>query len=271
MSLKRLAKLVLSFAWHLGAPFRPRRLTILYYHAVSASEADGFARQMAHLARHTALYWADHHGPIDPRRPAVAVTFDDAFRSVREHALPALQTSGVPATIFVPSGYMGSPPGWSMETGRDAHEVVMSAEELRSLPKELIRFGSHTVDHPRLSQLTADEIRKQLTESRKALEPALGVTIDTIAFPYGDHDSAVIAHSADAGYRQVYTVAPEAVDPLFPALVRGRTAVDPDDSMLEFYLKARGAYAWMPIASRIKRRLRRKAQPRPVPAYSPAG
>lgn len=40
-----------------------------------------------------------------PRR-AVHVTIDDAYRDVAEHAWPALERHGVPATLFVPTGFV---------------------------------------------------------------------------------------------------------------------------------------------------------------------
>lgn len=260
MNAKRFAKLSISCVWFVVARAwdvlaRRRRLTILYYHAVPHDQAARFDRQMAHLKRHCDIVAADHRGELSTR-PAVAVTFDDAFRSVRENALPALARHHVIATIFVPTGYLGRAPGWAMETSGDRTEIVMSAEEIVALPRDLIEIGSHTVHHPRLSTLAPEEVTDQLVRSRDALEAMLGRTVDTLAFPYGDHDDQVEQLCAEAGYARVYSVAPQAIDPKAGAIKRGRTSVDPGDSGIEFFLKARGAYAWMPAASALKRRLR---------------
>ena len=44
----------------------------------------------------------------------MAITFDDGYRSVLELALPILEELGVPATLFVPTDYIGSerPMSW---------------------------------------------------------------------------------------------------------------------------------------------------------------
>lgn len=260
MSVKSTVKAAIATAWDMlangGIGPAPRvKLTILYYHAVRPDQRDAFDRQMAFLRRTANLVAPDHSGPLDPKRPNVAVTFDDAFRSVRENALPALVRHGVPATIFVPTGWLGRSPGWAMESYGDRDEVVMTAEEIRGLPADIVSIGSHTVDHPRLSRLSDDQLDEQLLESRRTLEAMMQRTIDTLAFPYGDHDERVVQRAADAGYRHVYTVAPQAVGEGFRAISRGRTAADPADSSYVFALKSRGAFDWMPVASALKRKL----------------
>lgn len=257
MSLKSEVKTAIALAWDATRCLRPApKLTILYYHAVTADLAAGFDAQMAYLKRTANLVHAAHTGPLATDRPNIAVVFDDAFRSVRENALPALVRHGVPASIYVPTGYLGLKPGWKMETTGDQAEIVMTAEEIVALPGELIAIGSHTVDHPHLTTLSDAEIAIQFTSSRKTLETMLGRTIDTLAFPYGDHDGRVIEQAKAAGYRFVYTVAPQAIAAGSTAISRGRTATDPSDSPSLFALKTRGAFDWMPIASGIKRRLR---------------
>jgi peptidoglycan/xylan/chitin deacetylase (PgdA/CDA1 family) len=258
MSLKQNVKTAIATAWDGAARIRRCRpkLTILYYHAVPADRAAAFDAQMAYLKRTAAVVRADHGGELDPQRPTVAVTFDDAFRSVRENALPALERYGIPATIFVPTGWLGRQPGWAMETTGDREEVVMTAEEIAELPRGLISIGSHTVHHPKLTTLADGEVATQLTQSRSDLESLLGGVVDTLAFPYGDHDARIVRAAAAAGYRYVYTVAPQGIGPSDAAICRGRTSADPGDSPRLFALKIRGAFDWMPIASRLKRAIR---------------
>lgn len=258
MSLKFIVKTTIASAWDLLGHLvsRPPQLTILYYHAVPDCAAAAFDAQMAYLKRRANIVDPDHFGPLARDRPNVAVTFDDAFQSVSRNALPILSRHGIRATIFAPTGWLGRPPGWAMETNGDRDEVVMSGEELAGLPRDLIAIGSHTVRHPRLTILDDAEAKAELVQSRAALETLLGTTVDTLAFPYGDYDARIIGLAAEAGYRQVYTVAPEAIRTGSIALSRGRTAVDPTDSTYVFGLKMRGGFDWMPQASRLKRALK---------------
>jgi peptidoglycan/xylan/chitin deacetylase (PgdA/CDA1 family) len=43
---------------------------------------------------------------------AVALTFDDGFRSFGELAAPRLEAAGLPATVFVVSGHVGRTNAW---------------------------------------------------------------------------------------------------------------------------------------------------------------
>jgi peptidoglycan/xylan/chitin deacetylase (PgdA/CDA1 family) len=249
-------KASIATAWDLASRFRREpRLSILYYHGVTPAQAGAFDAQMAYLRANANIVRADHQGPLDPQRPNVAVTFDDAFRSVRDNAVPSLARHGVHATIYVPSGWLGKTPGWAMETSGDADEVVMSGAELLALPRDVVSSGSHTVRHRHLTRLADDDIAREFIDSRAALEDLFGETIDTLAIPYGHYDDRTAGLAAGAGYRHIFSVAPQAIAAGDRGVLRGRTSVEPTDPIGLFALKARGAYAWMPLATRLKRAL----------------
>ncbi len=137
----------------------------------------------------------------------VVVTFDDAYRTVAEHALPILRKLGLPGTVFVPTRFaegerLASWPGVDMYTeGPHAQELeVMNWEELRSLVALGWEIGSHTCSHPMLTRLDDDDLTRELAESRRECERRLGIRCHSLAYPYGDTDARVIAATARAGY-----------------------------------------------------------------------
>lgn len=84
---------------------------------ISATPAE-FAWQMDYLRRHfEPVTFAQVADALDgngtlPKR-AVAVTFDDGFSDLHEHALPVLRQLDMPATVFVSTGYVDRPqPFW---------------------------------------------------------------------------------------------------------------------------------------------------------------
>ena len=232
------------------------RLTVLYYHAVAAADVANFSAQMAYLARHSFVVPVDYSGPLPADRPSVAISFDDAFDTVIDNAVPVLDQYALPYAIFVPSGWLGQTPGWAMETETDRVQRVATADRLARLLSDRVIIGSHTIDHPRLSQIPANARQHQLAGSRSALADLFGAAPDLLAFPYGDHDDGVLSAARAAGYRYVYTVMPSPVRAHDDRFVRGRTAADPADPMPLFIDKAHGAFDWVPLASRLKRALR---------------
>jgi peptidoglycan/xylan/chitin deacetylase (PgdA/CDA1 family) len=230
------------------------RFVVLYYHGVPEEARTCFARQMQALSRSTTVVRAAHAGALPDRSSNVAITFDDAFRSVRTNAVPELLSRGFPATIFVPVDYLGKKPGWDMRNGVNDH--IMTCDELRSLP-ELIELGSHSLSHPHLTRVDVARVHEEVTTSRDKLAELIGSHVSLLAFPYGEYDDRVVGTCRQAGYERVFGIDPWPADPAGRDFVRGRVSVDPTDGPLVFHLKARGAYGWMIHASAVKRRLAR--------------
>jgi peptidoglycan/xylan/chitin deacetylase (PgdA/CDA1 family) len=258
-------KLAISVLWYCGTELSrglrrlaggaPRgRLVVLYYHGVPAEARNRFARQMQSLTRGMTVVRAAHAEPLGDGGSYAAITFDDAFRSVLANAVPELLSRGFPATIFVPVDCLGKEPGWEHEG--EVNDQVMTWEELRSLP-ELIELGSHSLSHPHLTKIDAARLREEVTVSRQKLGELMDSQVSLLAFPYGEYDDRVVDACRQAGYERVFGINPLLADPAGRDFVRGRVTVEPTDSPLLFYLKARGAYGWMIHASAIKRRLAR--------------
>ena len=156
----------------------------------------------------------------------MAVTFDDAYRSVYERARPILDNLGIPATVFVPTAFPGSraPMSWpgidEFLDGPWAAELVPASwEELRVLSRSGWEIGSHTRSHPRLPHLGDAELSRELEESRRECERHVGVDCTAIAYPYGETDERVARAAAAAGY-----IAGAA---LYEPLMRKSTLSDP--------------------------------------------
>lgn len=238
---------------------------VLTYHAVHPESVNRFEQQMRHLRRCAQPIFADEIGNSNGR--SVAVTFDDAFQSVFEHALPIMARYQIPATIFVPTGYLGEAAGWIAPAfgGKPAGRVA-SLNTLKAVDTSMIRLGSHTVTHPRLATLDRSGMHSELATSKLVLEDITGRRIGMLALPYGSCSAGVVAAASDAGYDRVFANVPAAqATGSFP-LVIGRIDVSPNDWPIEFRLKAAGAYDWMILAVPAKRAIverfwRRHAEP----------
>jgi peptidoglycan/xylan/chitin deacetylase (PgdA/CDA1 family) len=256
---------ILRFSLRLAGRPCAQRLTILYYHGVSAKHRRSFSRQMDALHRGAWVLPASYRGELPSGRKCVAITFDDAFISVAENALPELARHSLHSTIFVPVGWIGRTPGWVMKNGEPAPaadanpeltEVVMSSEQLNALSASLVSLESHSVTHPSMLELDAKQARREIDDSRRRLAELSGREVLGFSFPYGDHDASTVAMCRAAGYEAAYSIMAEEVDTTNSELLRGRTKADPSDGPIEFFLKFNGAYQWMGYIGTSRKRLR---------------
>jgi len=251
----RSAFLVVSLAvWALtlGGRLRRRGAVVLCYHSVRDHERERFAKQMRMIGRrgiaidriNAAAAWG---------RPRVVVTFDDAFECLIENALPALEASGVPASVFAVTEASGKRPLWTMPAEHPEKDLaIMSDGQLRQIDaRPSVRVGSHTLTHPRLSELPDDALRRELVGSKARLEDLLGREVDDLAYPHGDHSERVDAAAEAAGYRRLLTLEPR-VERGERGRPLGRFIMDPGASALEFRLTIDGAYAWLGALRRLR-------------------
>jgi len=236
-----------------GTP-RHGRCMVLYYHSVPPEQRACFAQQLDVIRRHAEMI--DVTGPIDLQSGVhyAGITFDDAFENFIDQAWPELHKRNVPCTMFVISDALGKGFGPASRT-----EKVMSAEQLRSLPEELVSIGSHTVSHPFLPEVSPESARHEVLESKAALEKLLNREVPTFSFPFGGFSASLIELCREAGYRRIFTTLPAfAFAAEANEFVVGRIRVDPTDWPIEFRLKLAGAYNWLPLAFALKRKLRPK-------------
>lgn len=190
---------------------RPQTL-VLCYHAISerwgAALSVGPGALRRQLSRLLARGWVGTTFTEAVLAPAhgrtLAVTFDDAFDSVRTLAAPVLAELGLPGTVFVATDWPGRSLGWPevahwADTEHADELRGMSWESLRALAASGWEIGSHTCTHRHLSRLDDASIRSELETSRAVCEQQLGLACRSLAFPFGDADDRVRAAAA-AGY-----------------------------------------------------------------------
>jgi peptidoglycan/xylan/chitin deacetylase (PgdA/CDA1 family) len=262
----RLSKLFLAILYAavqsgLGLFRRPGgTFVVLMYHSVKPEERRRFEEQMDLLVRRAVPVPGDFRKLESQKDLYVAVTFDDGYRSVAENAWPVMRERKIPVTLFVVAGCVaGGAPTWiSPEaSARDGEERLLGLEELRGLMRDGVVIGSHSLTHPPLAEVPAEAAQKELTESRRLLERELGREVRLFAFPFGSYDERTIHLAEQAGYERVFLSDPLAGRENVRGIVAGRVAVSPGDWKLEFRLKLRGAYAWLPLAIKAKAQVRR--------------
>lgn len=235
--------------------------TILTYHHLERPPESGderglfvapeaFERQLAWLAAvkipvlslddlRTRLLAADG-APIR----AAAITFDDGYEDNFLHALPLLKRFGFTATFFITTGWIGgaSPQGHRM----------MNVDQIRSMAEAGMTIGSHTVTHPWLARIPIEETRRELADSKAALESILGPPVRWVCYPSGSFNPAVEDAARELGYAGGCSVIRDNRIHAGQIFHLPRVMVMPDTTMLRF------RYYFSPLYHLLHERKNRK-------------
>lgn len=237
--------------------FRDEGLILCYHNVVAAAEGgigdpglhlprDRFERQMRWLRDHYEVVslraLVDRLLAGSPLHSMAAVTFDDAYAGVFEHALPILHALGTPATVFVVAEAAGGRRGfwwdqpeivesatprrrekWLSEMRGDGDAIVAwdAAAATGKLPashrpadwaavragiERGIDLGVHSATHRSLPTLSDVELEYEVVASRATVHRATGIRPEFFAYPYGRWDPRVRELIRRAGYRAALTL-----------------------------------------------------------------
>ena len=189
---------------------------ILMYHKVGAPVAckadtflnvleKSFARQMRLLKRlgYTGVTFAEAAERVAgsrplPKRP-VCVTFDDGYVNVADFAAPILAGHGWPATVFVPTAYVGGNNAWDEASGYPLLPI-MDWPRLKALQDVGWELAGHTRTHPRLETLDDVAARREIEDGRADLVSHLDSPARTFCYPFGSFNERTPALARDAGF-----------------------------------------------------------------------
>jgi len=117
----------------------------------------------------------------------------------------------------------------------------------------LIEIGSHTLNHPFLSQKSKREQAREITESKHLLSELTGKTIRYFAYPGGDYNHDTLQLVREAGYKAAYATIPLQIEPTSEFEI-GRVGIY-SPSLLKLTIKTLGvvqAARWFPIRKSIR-------------------
>jgi peptidoglycan/xylan/chitin deacetylase (PgdA/CDA1 family) len=194
-------------------------MTVLCYHAVDPDwsapisvHPQKFAAHAAWLARRRRVLPLDlmvgsRSSGGTGRGRDIAVTFDDGFASIFDHAFPVLMRHAIPATLFVVAGTLvngGREVDWVDRPPPAGPPRTLSRSQVLEMRDAGVRFGSHSLVHADLTRLGDDECERDLRESRLVLEELIEGPVPFLAYPRGRHDARVRRAAERAGYTHAF-------------------------------------------------------------------
>lgn len=179
----------------------------------------------------------------DPSQKRVAITFDDGFRSVYEHALPVLAAYDAPATLFVNPAFVDDEHFDELRARHDlpstAHDVSLTSDQLHEIAAEdRLTLGNHTFSHHDLSELpNGKAVQDEIVDAKHWLEDRFDVSVDRFSYPYGQIDeraAEVAAEAHDIAVTSEQSLVGQSTDPYaiprldacFPAATVGFESTD---------------------------------------------
>ncbi|MEO6391095.1 MAG: polysaccharide deacetylase family protein [Pyrinomonadaceae bacterium] len=189
---------------------------ILFYHKIDFPPADAkirggytpakrFDRQMGWLKRqgydfYPAATLAEYYlqnGVFPPN--GIAVSFDDGWMDNYTNAFPVLKKYGIPATIFLIPSVIGTSALNAQSEGESPHPHL-TLQQIREMSAAGIEFGSHSLTHRLMHQLSVADLKVEAEESKVQIESLLDKPCRVFAYPGGHNNQNARQAVQAAGY-----------------------------------------------------------------------
>jgi peptidoglycan/xylan/chitin deacetylase (PgdA/CDA1 family) len=137
----------------------------------------------------------------------ILLTFDDGYRVLLDRAIPALESRGIRALLFLVSAFAGEENTWELNLpGR--RFMHLGWDEVRDLARRGFAFGSHARTHRDLTRLSIEDLRIELADSKREIEDRLAVPVRSLSYPFGRLNGLVRREAERAGYRAAFALSP---------------------------------------------------------------
>jgi peptidoglycan/xylan/chitin deacetylase (PgdA/CDA1 family) len=117
--------------------------------------------------------------------------------------------------------------------------TILSWDEVKIMSESGIDFGSHTVTHPILKNMSLDQIKYEISWSKKTIESKIGKAIYGFSYPNGtvnDFDKQISSIVKNIGFEYAVTMIQKMVFPQSDLYELGRLYSTDDFNLFKFYI-----------------------------------
>lgn len=181
----------------------------------------------------------------------IVLTFDDGYVDIFDFAFPILRKYGHTATVYLISGFVGTNKTIPRYEG-SGKRIFMNWDEVTEMAGEGFEFGSHTVSHPRLTEISREAAAYEIRRSKELIEEKLGRACKSFCYPGGMWNESLEELVRAADYRNASTVMPGLNSKNVNPFRLRRTEISGHDSLFDFEKKIAGAFdllhnAWQKV------------------------
>lgn len=133
-----------------------------------------------------------------PSKPIV-ITFDDGYENNYTYALPILKKYKFKATVFLVYNTLNKTNTFDKQFHQPRIRMLKDWQ-VRKLISNNIEVGSHTLNHPILTKIKPITAKKEIRNSKIALEKRFGIHIRIFCYPHGKYNSRLKELVKQAGY-----------------------------------------------------------------------
>ena len=181
----------------------------------------------------------------------ILLTFDDGYDDLYKELFPLVVEHGYTPVIYLVADRIGASNVWDQESGLRARNLL-TAEQIREMQKYGVEFGSHTLTHPYLPNVSDAQLRREVRDSKHRLEDMLGAEVTSFAYPFGGVDRRVRSAVADAGYKLAFTTMP-GLNWWNDPLCQLRADVNDRTTLLDFLFQLRSGRAFtQSVSARLR-------------------
>jgi peptidoglycan/xylan/chitin deacetylase (PgdA/CDA1 family) len=182
---------------------------------------------------------------------AIVITFDDGYLDFKTQAFPVLQEYGFTATVYLPTASIGR------QRRTFQGKPCLTWAEVAELHRAGIRFGSHTVTHPKLTELDWPSVEREISDSKHTLEDRLGEAVTSFCYPFAfpSHKLQFCNRLRQAlhshGYQNAVCTVIGRARHSDPPYFLSRVPMNSDDDLAVFKAKLEGSYDWLRIPQHL--------------------
>lgn len=179
--------------------------------------------------------------PIPPR--SVALTLDDGYADNYHNAFKIITQQQIPATIFLITGLLEHGTGVpknrtnSLRALSGWQHAMLTWEQVKEMAGAGISFGSHTITHPRMTDLDEASLRRETAGSKTSIESELKSPVRHFAYPYGIFDQQSERIVRETGFKLAFSTRSGFNTKAENLFTIRRIEVNGTDNILRFWMK----------------------------------